>query len=131
MRGLDANVLVRYLVQDDVGQAARATRCIEEATRSGEPCAINLVVLCEMVWVLESAYGVAKNELVRVIEKILMTRQFDVEEKDIAWLALGDYKSHSADFADCLIGRRNHAVGCDVTVTFDRGLKNLDTFRLL
>ncbi len=128
MIGLDSNVLVRYLVQDDQGQAARAARCIEAADAR---CFIGVVVLCEVVWVLESVYGFDKATVVDTIEKVLMTAQFEIENKDLVLGALDDFRNSKADFADCLIGRRNLAAGCSETVTFDRPLKALDGFRLL
>lgn len=45
--------------------------------------------------------------------------------------ALEDFRASSADFSDCLIGRRNRAAGAAQTVTFDRSLKGLEGFRLL
>ncbi len=131
MKGLDTNVLVRYLVHDDAEQAARAARYIEHAIATEELLLINVIVLCELTWVLESAYDFKKEIIGGVLEKILMTQQFEVEEKDTAWAALGDYRQTGADFADCLIGRKNRASGCVETATFDKALKRLGSFRLL
>ncbi len=128
MIGLDSNVLVRYLVQDDQVQAARATRCIEAADAR---CFIGVIVLCEVVWVLESVYGFDRTTVIDTFEKILMTAQFEIEDKDLVLRALDDFRNSRADFADCLIGRRNRAAGCSETVTFDKPLKALDGFRLL
>lgn len=131
MKGLDTNVLVRYLVGDDANQAATAARHIERHCRADAPCFINAVVLCELVWVLESAYDQPKAVIAEVIEKLLRTAQFAVEDAEMAWAALSDYRAHGADFADCLIGRRNRAQGCEDTATFDKALKGLATFRLI
>jgi len=131
MKGLDTNVLVRYLVKDDKRQAEKASDAVKKITSSGGSCFINHIVLCELVWVLESAYGYPKEEIVNVIEKILITKQFEIESKDIVRQALHDYRSGSGDFADYLIGRANHASGCDITLTFDRTLKNNLSFAVL
>lgn len=64
MNGLDTNVLVRYLVQDDVEQARRAARYIESGASY-----VNCVVLCELVWVLESAYGYPQDTVAGVLER--------------------------------------------------------------
>ena len=131
MIGLDTNVLVRYLVQDDVQQAARASKHIEGAAAAGERCFVGTVVLCELLWVLDSAYGFEKPLLVDVLEKILMAAQLEVEDKDAAWSALADFRDRGVDFADCLIGRSNRARGCEATVTFDKALSKMDGFRTL
>lgn len=131
MIGLDTNVLVRYLVQDDPAQARQATRAIAGAAAAGERLFLSVIVLCELVWVLESAYGYPRSEIEETLEKILLTDQFHIEDSDEAWLALGDYRRSGADFADALIGRRHLRSGCGTTLTFDRSLKGLAGFRVL
>jgi predicted nucleic-acid-binding protein len=131
MKGIDTNVLVRYLVRDDEEQAKTAVICIQKIIASGGLCFINIIVLCELVWVLESAYGFQKKDIAEVLEKILMTKQFEIEAKDIARLALNDYRDGQGDFADYVIGRNNSANGCELTYTFDRSLKNHSGFVIL
>jgi predicted nucleic-acid-binding protein len=131
MIGLDTNVLVRYLVQDDPVQSRRAERAIAAAAGAGERLFLGIIVLCELVWVLETAYGYAQGEIQGALEQILLTDQFEIEESDDVWLALGDYRTSGADFADALIGRRNLGAGCARTLTFDRSLKPLETFQVL
>ena len=127
MIGLDTNVLLRYLVRDDPAQASRADRELER----GERFLIDAIVLCELVWVLETGYGFSRMEIVSVLERILATAQFEIEAKDVALAALHDFRGSGADFADCLIGRRNRAAGAGETVTFDRDLRGLAGFRVL
>jgi predicted nucleic-acid-binding protein len=131
MRGLDTNVLVRYLVRDGKRQAERASAYIREATAEGESCFINAIVLCELVWVLEAAYGFGKREISGVLEKILVTKQFEIERKDFVRQAVGDYAQGKGDLADYLVGRINHEHGCDRTATFDRALKDAAGFEVL
>ena len=127
MTGLDTNVLLRYLVRDEPTQAARATRELERDERF----LVGSIVLCELVWVLEVGYGFPRRDIVATIEKVLATAQFEIEDKDVALAALDDFRQSSADFSDCLLGRRNRAAGAAETVTFDRGLRGLEGFRLL
>lgn len=131
MIGLDTNVLVRYLVGDNLAQAQIASRLIKAASREGETFFVNQVVLCELVWVLESAYGYSKGEIVGVLEKILLTEQVSIEDRDSAWAALNLYRKARGDFSDYLIGAANRNSGCSRTVTFDRLLRDEPTFELL
>lgn len=131
MIGLDTNILVRYLVMDDKKQAEKASRYIESAADSGEQCFINVIVFCELIWVLESAYGYRKNEIADACENILVTKQFEFESKDLLRSALSEYRSGKADFADYLIGKVNKAKGCNHTISFDRSLGNQDDFIVL
>jgi predicted nucleic-acid-binding protein len=129
--GLDTNVLVRYLVQDDPAQTRRANTFIGAALDRGERCAIGIVVLCELVWVLRDAYGHDRATIGATLEQILDAVEFVVETSDVARQALADYRQGPGDFADYVIGRRNRGAGCDVTATFDRALRSSALFRVL
>jgi len=132
MRAVDTNVLVRYLVQDDAVQGRKAAAFIEQAAKTNEQILIGNIVLCEMVWVLDSAYGYAQHEIIEGIDKLLQTSTFAFENKDIVRAALEEFRTISkVDFSDCLIGRLHKAVGCEPTATFDTALRKLHTFRLL
>jgi len=118
MIGLDTNVLVRYVAQDDQDQSAQASMLIETLTPE-QPGLITLVSAVELVWVLQSCYRSSKAEIVGVLEMILRTKELVVENAEIVWQALRRYSDSNADFADCLIERSAHAAGCGYTVTFD------------
>ena len=79
MIGLDTNVLVRYLTHDDPAQYAKADAFINAATDRGEQFVVNTAVLCELVWVLGTAYGYSREEIARVLEQIFATAQFEIE----------------------------------------------------
>ncbi|MGH7387839.1 MAG: PIN domain-containing protein [Candidatus Rokuibacteriota bacterium] len=127
MIGLDTNVLLRYLLKDDAAQAARAERELERDERF----LIDGIVLCELVWVLEAGYGFSRADIAAALERIMATAQFEIDGHDLALAALDDFRRSSADFSDCLIGRRNRDAGAPETVTFDRSRKGLAGFRLL
>ena len=131
MIAIDTNVLVRYLTQDDPTQAETATQVIEEATERGELLYITSIVLCEVVWVLESAYGHSKQEIRAVLERILRTAQLQFDCKDQLWQAWQDYREGRGDFSDYLIAHLGARDGCQETVTFDKALGNHAAFRLL
>ncbi len=131
MRGLDTDVLVRYLTLDDDIQAEAATEVIEGAARTGEPLFVSPVVLCEVVWVLEAAYRLGRDDIVRALDSILRTAQLHFEDKDVLWQALADYRGGRGDFADYVIGRAAVAAGCSSTVTFDRDLTSSALFEVL
>jgi predicted nucleic-acid-binding protein len=130
MIGLDTNLLVRYLTQDDAAQAKQAARIIDAAIEADEDLYLNHIVVCELTWVLSRAYGYAKDELLGVLEKILAAGQFAFEDKDSLWRALEAFRSSSADFADGLIGVKNSTAGCRTTVTLDRAAAGLGNFTL-
>ncbi|SHE58704.1 Predicted nucleic-acid-binding protein, contains PIN domain [Modicisalibacter ilicicola DSM 19980] len=119
MIGLDTNVVVRYVAQDDPQQSPKATAMIESLS-ADEPGFITMVSMVELVWVLQSCYQATKEEVVGVLETILRTRELVVEQAEIVWQALRCFDGAKADFADCLIERCASAAGCSHMVTFDK-----------
>jgi predicted nucleic-acid-binding protein len=120
MIGLDTNVLVRYLAQDDATQSARATRLIEYELNERAPGFIGLVVLVETCWVLKRLYGATSTELRETVRDLLDTRQFVVEQRTVMLRAVTQLGSAAGDLADALIAESAAEAGCARTVTFDK-----------
>jgi predicted nucleic-acid-binding protein len=120
MIGLDTNVLIRYIMQDDLKQSPRATRLVE--SRSVESRGfVPLVSVVELFWVMSSAYELDRGQLIAALEGLLRTKELVVERAEIVWKALRIFQTANVDFADCLIERSAAAAGCERTMTFDRG----------
>ena len=73
MIGLDTNVLIRYLAQDDPGQSRRATEIIERRLSLLSPGFLSVAALAEMAWVLDRAYGLPDCDIAAAIERVLQT----------------------------------------------------------
>ena len=131
MIGLDTNVLVRYLTHDDLNQSKKADAIVEGAVNKGEKLLIHPIVLCELVWVLESAYDYGRSEVAATLDRILRTAQFEIPEKDNVWGAWADYRAGKGDFADYLIGCASERHGAMHTVTFDKALNGHKHFNVL
>jgi predicted nucleic-acid-binding protein len=131
MFGLDTNVLVRYIVQDDPIQAGSATAFIETHCTAETPGFICNIVLVELVWVLERGYGYDKKSVVTVLKQVAVTSELQMENSVLAWQAIMDYESGTAGFADCLLAAVNQQYGCDVTYTFDQRAAKYSSFKLL
>lgn len=119
MIGLDTNVLVRYLTQDDPKQSAQVDAVIERLSAE-QPGVISHIVLCELVWVLARAYQYSRAQITEVIHAVLTCQEFRIERVDMAELAFLDYQQGNADFSDYLLARRHQQMGAEYTVTFDR-----------
>jgi predicted nucleic-acid-binding protein len=129
--GLDTNVLVRYLTQDDPAQARLANARMERLVADGERAFVGRIVLCELTWVLAGPYGLDKESIATALDRILSTAQFEIDCKDAVARALDEFRRGRAGFADYLIGRSHQDAGCDVTATFDRKLESCDAFEVL
>lgn len=130
MIGLDTNVLVRYIADDDPVQSTVAARIMDSLT-SASPGFVPLIVIAEMVWVLQFSYRFDKHEIAEVVEKLLRSAEILVERAEIVAQALREFRSSRADFADCLIERCAHRAGCQYIVTFDRRAATTGTMRLI
>lgn len=120
MIGLDTNILVRYIMQDDARQSALAAQLVESLSAES-PGFVPLVSIVELGWVLSSAYDLGRDQLVVALEGLLRTKEIVVERAETVWKALRVFRSTTADLADCLIERSAASAGCDATMTFDRG----------
>lgn len=131
MIGLDANVLVRYIAQDDPLQSALATKLIETFTAEA-PGFVSTVTLVETVWVLARAYKTPKPEILRIIEGLLRARELVIEDAETHYLALNQFAAKTVEYADAVIAQAGRRAGCEFTTTFDRraasgGMRLLET----
>lgn len=119
MIGLDTNVIVRYVMQDDPKQSKLATVLMERLTAES-PGFVSLVCVVELVWVLESAYTLSRNQVTEALTNLITIDVLKIERLPVVAAAVRAFKAGKADFADCLIERLSAHAGCEKTMTFDR-----------
>ena len=120
MIGLDTNILVRHLTQDDPIQSAKAREIVEQRLTEEEPGFVSIVAMVETVWVLERAYGLRPHEIVGAVERMLQTDVLVVENEQEVFAAMIALKEGQGSFADAVIAALGAKVGCSSTLTFDR-----------
>lgn len=130
MIGIDTNVLVRYLVQDDQRQASRANKIFEQVSDMN-PLFINNIVMCELIWVLSRAYKYERELIAQTMEQILSTTGIEFENAENIRNALRHYQKGNADFSDYLIAETNRENGSETTYTFDRKAANHPLFTFI
>ncbi len=128
MRGLDTNLLVRFLVRDDEPQFRRASRLLARLEAGGEEARVDTIVLCELAWVLRAGYGRSRVEIAAALEALLDAAPFAIDERELVRQAVERFRAGKGDFSDYLLGLRNQRAGCRDTATFDRKLKPADGF---
>jgi predicted nucleic-acid-binding protein len=131
MIGIDTNVIVRLIVNDDERQSQAAEDFIRKHASPENRCYVSSIVLVETVRVLETAYGFRRAQLADAIAMVLEVEQFEFDSPADVAAALEQFRRGSVEFADCLLARTNIASGCDHTVTFDRKAAKLAGFKLL
>jgi predicted nucleic-acid-binding protein len=130
MIGLDTNVLVRYLAQDDPVQSPKATEVIERRLTADSPGLVSIVAIVETVWVLDRAYGLAAHEIAAAVERVLQTEVLIVENEQEVFAAMIALKAGQGSFSDAVIAGLGARAGCSGTLTFDRKALRLPGFEL-
>jgi predicted nucleic-acid-binding protein len=119
MIGLDTNVLLRYLAQDDPAQSPRATEIITRRLSEEEPGFVSLVTVLEVTWVLRSLYQRSRREIASDLEMILAADTLEVQNEQQVYHAVVALRNGTGTFEDALIGSLGIWRGCSVTLTFD------------
>ncbi|MGA2848185.1 MAG: type II toxin-antitoxin system VapC family toxin [Terracidiphilus sp.] len=131
MIGLDTNVLLRYLTQDDPKQSPRATEIIEQRLTEQEPGFVSIVSILEIVWVLKSLFKRSRQQIANDIEMLLAADTLEVQNEQEVYYAVVSLRNGIGTFEDALIGSLGAWRGCSATVTFDEGAaKRLHGFQL-
>jgi predicted nucleic-acid-binding protein len=131
MHGLDTNILIRYLTQDDPTQSRKATEIIERQLTQEQPGFVSLVTMAEMVWVLDSVYGFTRQEISAGVERLLRADTLAIQNEQEVFTAAEALKSGRGEFADALIGALGEWAGCDRTYTFDKKARRLKGFEVV
>lgn len=119
MIGLDTNVLLRAVTQDDPVRTPLARTLIGKLDES-MPGYVNPVVLAEFAWTLRTRYKYERNFVVDAVEALMQSSAFVVSDRDAVNAALSRSRSDGLHFADALIGELNRIAGCRTTLTFDK-----------
>src|SRR5215472_15476174 len=120
MIGLDTNILVRYLTQDDPIQSPKANEIIERRLTEENPGFVSIVAMVEIVWVLERAFRLATQDIVKAVERVLQTDVLVVENEQEVFTAMIALKQRQGSFADAVIAALGGRIGCSYTLTLDR-----------
>jgi predicted nucleic-acid-binding protein len=131
MFGLDTNVLVRFLLRDDIMQAEQARRAIENAVADGTPVFVSLLTIIETEWVLRSCARLDKKRVITTFRTLLEARDLQIEQEEALEEALFFYEGSNADFADCLMSSQYRRLGCSAMLTFDQNAAKLSGVKLL
>ncbi len=83
MRGLDTDLLVRYVTRDDPEQFAATSRLFETSEARGEHLYVNTITLCELAWTLRGPrYGFDREAIARALEGLLAIPLFELQGRD-------------------------------------------------
>lgn len=130
MIGLDTNILVRYLTQDDPDQSLKATEIIEQRLTEENPGFVSIVAMVKIVWVLDRAYSFSAHEIAAAVERMLQIDVLVVENEQEVFTAMIALKNGQGTFADAVIAAIGARANCSCTLTFDQKALRLPGFEL-
>jgi predicted nucleic-acid-binding protein len=131
MTGLDTNVVLRYLLQDDLRQTPLANHVFDRELSNQDPGFITLVTVLEIVWVLRNLLKQTSTEIAAHLERLLSADSLEVQNGQQVFEAVFALKRGTGEFEDALIGALDAWAGCPRTLTFDRGALGLPGFSLI
>jgi len=129
--GLDTNVLVRYLTQDDPTQSRKATEVIERRLTEDNPGFVSIVTMVEIVWVLGGVYGLSGRETASAVERMLQADTLVIQNEQEVFTAAIALRTGRGSFSDALIAALGTWASCTSTLTFDKKAARLSGFELL
>ncbi|MEL6436206.1 MAG: type II toxin-antitoxin system VapC family toxin [Pseudomonadota bacterium] len=118
-RGIDANILLRALLNDDPIQSAQSRSVLEKLDDENEGY-VGVTALLEVFWVLKSRHRIPKPELYDTLKAVLKVKGLEVESFDAVIQALNLYAEGAVDFPDALLSARNLEAACEDTLTLDQ-----------
>ena len=131
MIGLDTNVVLRLLLNDDPAQRLRAAKAIRQARRLAVTVTITLAVVLEMEWVLRSVAKMTKPQILSVFDLLLESYDVEIDNEKVLEQALHIYANADADFGECLFLAQYQRMGCQTMLTFDAKAARMAGVRLV
>lgn len=122
---LDANIFLRFLTGDDRRKAEVCRGLVQKAVEGKVALSTHPLILAEVVWVLESYYGLERGEIAEKLGMILNTPNLTVSEGDAFAQAVELYAGSGLDLADCFAAAKATQEGA-VLVSFDRGFDSVE-----
>jgi predicted nucleic-acid-binding protein len=129
--GLDTNVVLRYLLQDDPKRTRQANEIIEGRLSEREPGFLSLACVLEIVWVLSSLLRQGSVQIAGHLEHLLAADSLVVQNEQQVFEAAFALKRGAGEFEDALIGALDAWAGCEKTLTFDRRAGRLAGFEVI
>ena len=131
MIGLDTNVLIRFLVNDDEVQG-QASRGLLASLSRANPGFISREVAVEVAWVLDQAYGLSQQQVAQALEDLVGSAELEFEAAEDVVGCVNDLRIGGGSFADQMIAAAARRHGVEEVYTFDtQAARRIDGFKLV
>ena len=121
---LDTNCLLRFLLKDNIPQAAKIQSLFQEAKAGKNTIYIPLVCCVEIIFALRRVYKLQKKDIIEHLSKFFDLPYISIEKRELLLHALLYYRDYSVSVVDaiCFIEARERG---EELMTFDENLKKL------
>uniref|UniRef100_A0A7C5V250 PIN domain-containing protein n=1 Tax=Caldicellulosiruptor owensensis TaxID=55205 RepID=A0A7C5V250_9FIRM len=117
---IDANVILRYLLQDHQEFFQKAQKIMLEAEQGKLKLLVAPITIAEVVWTLESFYKIPRKEIADILSAFICSDGIKAEEGDVVLFALKTYKESNVDFIDAYLSHHITKSGNNKILTFDK-----------
>jgi len=131
MTGIDTNILVRFLVNDDSVQSGQVYDFFQQAESARKTLFVPLTVMLELIWVLESVYEVSRNDILESIHELMLLSILKFEHHPALQRFLRIAQENRLDLSDLLIACSAREQGCSHVLTFDKRAAQSELFTRL
>lgn len=114
---LDTNIILRYLLNDDVRMASEAEKIIKNKSVQ-----LNIEIVAEVIYVLKGVYHIDRAEIGQCLLEFLS--EVNTPEPEVMKLGIETYAEQNLDFPDCILYAYHKIKGYEI-MTFDRKLNKL------
>ena len=131
MIGVDTNILVRFLVGDDTNQSQKVYQIFKKAESENSQLYVTILVVLELIWVLESAYDIKRDELLECLSQLILMPIFDFQNLSAIQKFIQIAQVTNFDLSDLLIAYVSEDGGCKQVLTFDKKASKHKLFKLI
>jgi predicted nucleic-acid-binding protein len=131
MKGVDTNILVRFLVGDDEIQSKKVYELFKKIESKNDTLFVPLLVVLELIWVFESAYEISREEIIESISDMLLMPILKFEHQSAIQQFTHFAQSNNYDLSDLLIAYSAKEQGCASIFTFDKKASKSDLFEIM
>jgi len=130
MKGIDTNILIRFLIGDDEQQAKKVYNIFKKAESEKNELVVPLLVIFELIWVLESVYEIPRTEILDSISELILMPILKFEHPSTLQQFTHAAQGNRYDLSDLLIAHSAKAQGCETVITFDKKISQFNLFEL-
>lgn len=131
MKGIDTNILIRFMVGDDKKQAEKVYNIFKKTELDKKELFVPVLVMLELIWVLEAVYEIPRTEILDAISELLLMPILKFEHQSALQQFTNACRGNKYDLSDLLIAHSAKTQGCETVMTFDKKASKIQLFELV